>query len=47
MPSHISFIEVDLQGLQRKVKIMKLKQRIDILKVHTGMKSGKEKTVKK
>ena len=33
--------------MERKVKIMKLKQRIDILKVHTGMKSGKEKTVKK
>ena len=47
MHAHISFIEVDLQGLQRKVKIMKLKRRIDILKVHTGMKSGKEKTVKK
>ena len=42
MPSHISFIEVE-----QKVEIMKLKQRIDILKVHTGMKSGKEKTVKK
>ena len=29
--------------MERKVKIMKLKQRIDILKVHTGMKIGKEK----